>query len=126
VSNLLDGRNCTCDDFSAWMAPYTKGKRHIVCVEFDDEISLSLIRIWNYNKSRIHSTRGAREVELRLDGRLVFRGEVSNNPTNPCNPNNPTNSNNPHRWRRRLATYSKPRTVPKTSSSHVARLCWTD
>ena len=31
----------------------------------------------NYNKSRIHSSRGAREVELHLDGKLIFRGEIA-------------------------------------------------
>ena len=31
----------------------------------------------NYNKSRIHSYRGAKDVEMTLDGTLVFRGEVA-------------------------------------------------
>lgn len=35
-----------------------------------------MIRIWNYNKSRIHSARGAREISLILDNKLIFRGEL--------------------------------------------------
>ena len=31
----------------------------------------------NYNKSRIHSSRGARDVEIRLDGVLIFVGEIA-------------------------------------------------
>jgi len=31
----------------------------------------------NYNKSRIHSARGAKDVEITLDGRMIFKGEIS-------------------------------------------------
>ena len=31
----------------------------------------------NYNKSRIHSYRGAKDVEMTLDGVLIFKGEVA-------------------------------------------------
>ena len=42
--------------------------------------SLSLIRIWNYNKSRIHSYRGAKDLEITLDSNLIFKGEISKAP----------------------------------------------
>jgi len=35
-----------------------------------------MIRIWNYNTTRIHSYRGARYVEISLDGRCIFKGEI--------------------------------------------------
>lgn len=35
-----------------------------------------MIRIWNYNKNRIHAYRGARYVQITLDDVVVFRGEV--------------------------------------------------
>ena len=39
--------------------------------------SISLIfSLQNYNKSRPHSYRGARHVEVFLDKRLIFRGEI--------------------------------------------------
>jgi len=31
----------------------------------------------NYNKSRIHSSRGARSIEITLDSLLIFVGEIA-------------------------------------------------
>ena len=39
-----------------------------------------MIRIWNYNKNRIHSYRGARYIEISLDGTPIFKGEVRRAP----------------------------------------------
>ena len=41
---------------------------------------MSMMRIWNYNKSRIHSYRGARYVEALLDERPIFKGEIQKAP----------------------------------------------
>jgi hypothetical protein len=30
----------------------------------------------NYNKNRIHSARGAKDVEISLNGRMIFKGEM--------------------------------------------------
>eukprot|EP01042_Synura_sphagnicola_P002908 gene2908-3558_t len=46
----------------------------------DDVTVVSMIRIWNYNKSRIHSYRGARYVEISLDGTFIFKGEIRRAP----------------------------------------------
>lgn len=35
-----------------------------------------MIRIWNYNKSRIHSFRGAKDISLFLDNSIVFKGDI--------------------------------------------------
>ena len=35
-----------------------------------------MIRIWNYNKSRIHSFRGAKNVSMFLDNKEIFCGEI--------------------------------------------------
>lgn len=40
------------------------------------KVSISMIRIWNYNKNRIHAYRGARYIQITLDDVLVFRGEI--------------------------------------------------
>jgi hypothetical protein len=32
-----------------WLIPYEKGKNHYIYINFDDEITVSGIRIWNYN-----------------------------------------------------------------------------
>ena len=31
----------------------------------------------NYNKNRIHSSRGAKDIEIALDGHMIFKGEIS-------------------------------------------------
>ncbi len=39
-----------------------------------------MIRVWNYNKSRIHSFRGVKDVILSLDGESIFAGEIQKAP----------------------------------------------
>jgi hypothetical protein len=80
VSNLFDGTLRTCDDAHLWLAPFTPGRRNFIFVDLGAPRTLSMVRVWNYNKSRIHSFRGARMLELRLDGVLIFRGEVNKSP----------------------------------------------
>lgn len=76
VDNLVDGVNHTCDDLHAWLTPYNVGQDHLICIDFDKRVSISMIRIWNYNKSRIHSYRGARYIEITLDNSTIFKGEI--------------------------------------------------
>jgi hypothetical protein len=80
VTNLLDGVNRTCDDLHVWLAPFSQGKRHVVVVNFTREVVLSLLRVWNYNKSRIHAARGAKEVEITFDGVRIFDGVLDKAP----------------------------------------------
>ncbi|XP_055994774.1 katanin-interacting protein [Sorex fumeus] len=77
VANLVDGVNRTQDDMHVWLAPFTPGRAHSVALEFARPCQVALIRVWNYNKSRIHSFRGVRDVEMLLDGRCIFRGEIA-------------------------------------------------
>jgi hypothetical protein len=76
VDKLLDGTNHTCDDLHAWLAPFERGENHHIEIDFEQLTTLSMIRIWNYNKSRIHSYRGARYVEISFDNEVVFKGEI--------------------------------------------------
>ncbi|GJQ72137.1 hypothetical protein Trydic_g3231 [Trypoxylus dichotomus] len=76
VTNLLNGVNRTQDDVHLWLAPYTAGHKHIILIEFYQITTLAMLRIWNYNKSRIHSYRGVREVQITLDGMPIFIGEI--------------------------------------------------
>lgn len=80
VDNLLDGVNLTCDDLHAWLTPFTSGKDHMIWIEFEEPTTISMIRIWNYNKSRIHSFRGARYIEIQLDNHMIFKGEIRKAP----------------------------------------------
>ncbi|XP_045428482.1 katanin-interacting protein isoform X3 [Pipistrellus kuhlii] len=77
VGNLIDGVNRTQDDMHVWLAPFTPGKSHSVSIDFSHPCHVALIRIWNYNKSRIHSFRGVRDVEILLDAQCIFHGEIA-------------------------------------------------
>lgn len=57
-------------------APYNAGEEHFVTVDFRQPVTLSMIRVWNYNKSRTHAYRGVRVVRLSLDDRVIFEGEI--------------------------------------------------
>nr|XP_057917653.1 katanin-interacting protein isoform X2 [Doryrhamphus excisus] len=77
VTNLIDGVNRTQDDMHLWLAPFTPGRSHVLFLDFGHSYQVAMIRVWNYNKSRIHSFRGVKEVEMLLDGRCIFRGEIA-------------------------------------------------
>ncbi|TRY89704.1 hypothetical protein DNTS_033846, partial [Danionella cerebrum] len=72
ISNLIDGTHRTQDDMHLWLAPFTPGRKHVISMDLGAQFRLAMIRVWNYNKSRIHSFRGAREMEIILDGRCIF------------------------------------------------------
>lgn len=77
VTNLIDGVNRTQDDMHLWLAPFTSGRSHVILLDFGAPCQVAMIRVWNYNKSRIHSFRGVKEVEMLLDGRCIFQGEIA-------------------------------------------------
>lgn len=76
MENLLNGNNLTQDDMNMWLTPYTPNSNHYIRMEFHVEEKLAMLRIWNYNKSRIHSYRGAKDVEIKLNNMLIFVGEI--------------------------------------------------
>ena len=63
VDKLIDGHYLTNDDLHVWLTPFTAGEDHTITIEMGSRKQISMIRIWNDNKSRIHSYRGARLVE---------------------------------------------------------------
>eukprot|EP00760_Papus_ankaliazontas_P004660 PhM_4_TR12016/c0_g1_i1/m.105255 len=80
ADKVMDGINYTRDDVHMWLAPYTEGCSHIITITFDVPVTIAMVRVWNYNKSRVHSFRGARHMEMQLDGNIIFRGEVKQAP----------------------------------------------
>eukprot|EP00747_Dinoflagellata_sp_TGD_P074969 gnl/TRDRNA2_/TRDRNA2_158538_c0_seq1.p1 gnl/TRDRNA2_/TRDRNA2_158538_c0~~gnl/TRDRNA2_/TRDRNA2_158538_c0_seq1.p1 ORF type:complete len:895 (-),score=157.62 gnl/TRDRNA2_/TRDRNA2_158538_c0_seq1:28-2325(-) len=76
VDKLFDQVNLTRDDLHVWLAPFSPGRSHTVTVDLERNMQVSMIRIWNYNKSRLHSCRGVRDLEILLDGLPVFVGEI--------------------------------------------------
>eukprot|EP00826_Nyctotherus_ovalis_P002558 TRINITY_DN10514_c0_g1_i3.p1 TRINITY_DN10514_c0_g1~~TRINITY_DN10514_c0_g1_i3.p1 ORF type:complete len:653 (-),score=124.62 TRINITY_DN10514_c0_g1_i3:378-2336(-) len=80
VDKLVDGTYFTRDDLHVWLAPYTEGMQHFVTIDLGSSKTISMIRVWNYNKSRIHSERGVRDMVITLDGTKVFMGEIRKAP----------------------------------------------
>ncbi|NWW83539.1 K0556 protein, partial [Climacteris rufus] len=77
ITNLIDGVNRTQDDMHLWLAPFTPGRPHFVFIDFVHSCQVAMIRIWNYNKSRIHSFRGVKDIIMLLDEQCIFRGEIA-------------------------------------------------
>uniref|UniRef100_A0A8B9FNK9 KIAA0556 n=1 Tax=Amazona collaria TaxID=241587 RepID=A0A8B9FNK9_9PSIT len=77
ITNLIDGVNRTQDDMHLWLAPFTPGKPHFIFIDFVDSCQVAMIRIWNYNKSRIHSFRGVKDIIMVLDEQCIFKGEIA-------------------------------------------------
>lgn len=78
---LFDQVNLTQDDLHVWLAPFFPGRQaHTITVDLERTMSLSMIRVWNYNKSRLHSSRGVKDMEILLDDEPVFVGEIRQAP----------------------------------------------
>ena len=86
IEKLVDGQYFTNDDLHVWLTPFTSGEDHQISINLGKYYGISMIRIWNYNKSRIHSYRGARLVQMELDGQTIFRGEIKKAPGAAKNP----------------------------------------
>ena len=82
VDKLFDGHYLTCDDLHVWLAPFTRGKEHTIEIDFKSTKTLSMIRVWNYNKSRIHSYRGVKDIAIKCDDKFIFKGEIQKAPGN--------------------------------------------
>jgi len=76
IEKLIDGHYLTNDDMHVWLTPFTAGEDHTITIDLKQSTTIAMIRIWNYNKSRIHSYRGARLINCELDGKAIFRGEI--------------------------------------------------
>ena len=72
IEKLVDGNYFTNDDLNVWLTPFTSGEDHTITIDFGRPLEMSMIRIWNYNKSRIHAYRGARLLTAELDGVNIF------------------------------------------------------
>ncbi|KAM9261335.1 LOW QUALITY PROTEIN: katanin-interacting protein [Cariama cristata] len=81
ITNLTDGVNRTQDDMHLWLAPFTPGKPHFIFIDFVNSCQVAMIRIWNYNKSRIHSFRGVKDIVMVLDEQCIFKGEIASSGT---------------------------------------------
>lgn len=74
---MINGIYRTRDDLNLWKVPFTSGNNHIIYIKFSKIIKIGLIRVWNYNKSRIHSYQGAKKIIIKLDNCVIFSGEIA-------------------------------------------------
>ncbi|XP_030026021.2 katanin-interacting protein isoform X1 [Manduca sexta] len=77
VEHIADGVVRTRDERHAWTAPAPLAAPIALTVLLTASVRLALLRIWNYNKSRIHSNRGVRLVQIKLDDKVIFHGEIA-------------------------------------------------
>lgn len=73
---LIDGVLRTHDENHIWQINSTQFPIKIA-IKFTDSVRLALIRLWNYNRSRIYSYRGVKDVVIMLDDVTVFKGEIA-------------------------------------------------
>lgn len=77
TENVADGVVRTRDERHAWSAPAPHQAPLALTLLLASTITLALLRIWNYNKSRIYSARGVRLVQIKLDDQVIFSGEIA-------------------------------------------------
>lgn len=78
LKKLVDNVYRTHDDSHIWQYRINKKQFPIrITLQFDKPLTIALIRIWNFNKSRIHSYRGIRSVKIELNEKVIFSGEIA-------------------------------------------------
>lgn len=74
---LIDQNYRTRDEDHMWKCKFDKNTKEIeLKLEFDVVRQIALVRIWNYNKSRIYSYRGVKDLLLFLDDVKIFDGQI--------------------------------------------------
>ncbi|XP_028178401.1 protein KIAA0556-like [Ostrinia furnacalis] len=77
AESIADGVVRTRDERHAWTTPAPRTLPVALSILLANCTRLALLRIWNYNKSRIYSTRGVRLVQIKLDDQVIFHGEIA-------------------------------------------------
>jgi len=83
ATNLVNDHRFSCDDRKGWLA--NKAEKNRLMIHFECKIKISMIRFWNYNKNRVYSYRGVKELRIFFDGNLIFKGEIKKAPGLACN-----------------------------------------
>lgn len=74
---LFDGTYRTHDEDHIWKCKFDKNTKEIeLKFEFESIQQIGLIRIWNFNKSRIYSYIGVKDMIILLDDVKIFDGQI--------------------------------------------------
>jgi len=71
LDKLVNGVNNTTDDMNMWLIPYNKGEDHTLRIDLGRMVQISGIRFYNYNKTAEDTLRGAKNVIIKLDSKLL-------------------------------------------------------
>jgi len=68
----------TKDENKHWYYPLDNNLPLIIKLKFDDPEQISMIRVWNYNCSRIHAAKGVKDLIISNyeDSSLLFAGRI--------------------------------------------------
>ena len=70
ISNIVNQNSKVTDKTNIWMSELKKSNK--ISIDLQVETAISMIRVWNYNESRIHTMRGIRGMSVELDGLKIF------------------------------------------------------
>ncbi|RNF07812.1 hypothetical protein TraAM80_03091 [Trypanosoma rangeli] len=77
VENLVNGIHNTHDDTKLFVMPFTPNAHHQICFVLPRSVVISMVRVHNYGgRGRVHTDKGVRLLEMTVDDKLVFRGEI--------------------------------------------------
>lgn len=62
--HIVDGTYVTQNPQHLWLAPFFPGREHYIYIDLLEKKRICMIRVWNYNKSRIHSFRGVKDIQI--------------------------------------------------------------
>ena len=71
LENLINSYNNSVVDKDIWLIPYTAGENHVIKFKFPESIEIKGIKLFNYNKSKEDSLRGARTVIIKSNGKFL-------------------------------------------------------
>ena len=74
--NLIDGENATKDDLHCWLGePVASMSSPKLIFHFSKCETFSMIRLWNFNRNRVHADRGVRNIVIECD-QMVFKKNI--------------------------------------------------
>ena len=82
VSRLINGEKYTNNHKNMWIAPLPMPPLHLNII-FTINHYITGIRIWNYNKSILDSTKGIKDITIYKNNKIIYQGEINKAYGNP-------------------------------------------